>query len=102
MKITVRWQDDEEGLVVCKEKRIEICRIRMYVMEESAAELSLELPEEDKEIDEKIISEMTNCFSELQAVLEEEGLPESTIVAEEGSLSAKLLNAMCSTGVVNK
>ena len=102
MKLKFVWKNEEDGVILCKRIRKEICRIRLYVVGEQEAELSLELPDEIKEESAGLLSDMKKVLKKLTRLLQKEGFMECSFVEEKGKVQETIFWILNSTRVVSK
>lgn len=105
MKISLEWENEEEGLFRCSEAENFCLTVKCFITGENEAELQIqELVSENQNLkkwrmSKKVICKITECLVGCFRRMWEEGFEETVLVEKKGSELSKILD---STDVVQK
>jgi len=100
MESSLEWLSEEEGIFSVSEAGKENVRFRIFVLDEETAEVKLEkaeiveTTEKNRNIQEKVITEMTKCILECFLQLWDEGFEETSLVEQSGTDIAQILDSI--------
>lgn len=101
MEHKLEWLTEEEGVITFYENGTTFLTVKAYVTGEEEAEFQLQdivFPEKEvknTDMQEEVISKMTDCISESFRLLWEEGFEETILVERHGTKMADLLDSTC-------